>query len=138
MDKFHALADPTRRKIIEALAREGQLSATEIAGRFAITPQAISQHLKALRESCWVEVERRAQQRIYRVNPETTEELEEWTRQLRMLWSQRYDALEQVIAAEKKRINLERQPTDPEEQKVDSEKEQVEREIIPEKQLRLF
>jgi len=131
MDKFHALADPTRRNIIEALAKEGQLTATEIAGRFAITPQAISQHLKALRESRWVEVERKAQQRIYRINPETTGELEEWARQLRMIWSQRYDALELVIEAEKQRI-------DPENQQSDPEKQQVDREFVSEKQLRLF
>jgi DNA-binding transcriptional ArsR family regulator len=104
MDKFHALADPTRRKIIEALASQGQLSATQIAGQFPISPQAISQHLKVLRETRWVQVEKRAQQRIYHINPEATGELEDWAHQLRMLWSQRFDALEQVIEAEKGRL----------------------------------
>ena len=103
MDKFHALADPTRRKIIEKLAESGQLTATEIAGLFPISPQAISQHLKVLSEAGWVQVEKRAQQRIYRINPEATLELEDWAHQLRMLWSRRFDALEQLIEAEKKR-----------------------------------
>ena len=104
MDKFHALADPTRRKIIEALAREGQLTATEIAEQFPISPQAISQHLKVLREARWVQVEKRAQQRIYTINPLATTELEDWAHQLQMLWSQRFDAMEQVIESEKARM----------------------------------
>jgi DNA-binding transcriptional ArsR family regulator len=104
MDKFSALADPTRRKIVELLAREGQLNATEIAERFPVSPQAISQHLKVLREANLVQVEKRAQQRIYQVNPEAVVELEEWARQLRQLWDQRFDALEEVVEAEKKRL----------------------------------
>ena len=103
MDKFHALADPTRRKIIEALAGQGQLSATEIADQFPISPQAISQHLKVLRETRWVQVEKRAQQRIYRINPDAMLELEGWASQVRQLWSQRFDAFEQVVQREKGR-----------------------------------
>jgi DNA-binding transcriptional ArsR family regulator len=104
MDKYSALADPTRRKIIELLARAGQLSATEISDQFPVSPQAISQHLKVLREAQLVQVEKRAQQRIYRLNPGTMLELENWTRQLRQLWNQRFDALEQVLEAEKERM----------------------------------
>jgi DNA-binding transcriptional ArsR family regulator len=110
MDKFHALADPTRRKIIEALASQGQLSATQIAGQFPISPQAISQHLKVLRETRWVKVEKRAQQRIYQVNVEASDDLEAWAHQLRMLWSQRFDLLEQVIESEKGRLKAENTP----------------------------
>ena len=104
MDKFHALADPTRRKIIENLAKYGQLSATEISDQFPVSPQAISQHLKILREASWVQVEKRAQQRIYRIDPQATLELEDWARQLRLLWSQRFDALDQVLETEKRRL----------------------------------
>ena len=104
MDIFQALADPTRRKIIEMLARDGQLSATEISDRFSVSPQAISQHLKVLREARLVQVVKRAQQRIYQVNPEAMLELEAWARQLRQLWDQRFDALDQVLEVEKKRL----------------------------------
>ena len=48
MDSLAALADPTRRRIVESLAK-GALSSGEIAARFAITAPAISQHLKTLR-----------------------------------------------------------------------------------------
>lgn len=103
MDKFSALADPTRRKIIEMLAKEGQLPATEISERFSITPQAISQHLKVLRKAKLVQVEKRAQQRIYRINPDAMLELEDWARQLRQLWNQRFDAFDRVLAEEKRK-----------------------------------
>lgn len=103
MDQFQALADPTRRKIVEELAQQGQLSASEIAERFPITPQAISQHLKILREAKLVLVERRAQQRIYRVNPDAMLELEEWASRLRSLWEQRFDALEKLLKEDEER-----------------------------------
>jgi DNA-binding transcriptional ArsR family regulator len=104
MDIFAALADPNRRKILEMLAMHGQLSATEISDHFPISPQAISQHLKILREAKLVRVEKRAQQRIYQINPETMLELEGWARQLQQIWTQRFDAIDEVLKAEEKKV----------------------------------
>jgi len=103
MDMFSALADPTRRKIIEILATNGQLSATEICEKFPFSPPAISQHLKILREAELVQVEKRAQQRIYTLNPRALLGLQDWTQQITRLWNQRFDALEKVLEAEKKK-----------------------------------
>lgn len=103
MDIFQALADPTRRQIIELLAQYGQLPATEISDNFPVTPQAISQHLKVLREANLVKVEKRAQQRIYRINPAAMLDLEEWSRQFRQLWNQRFDAMDRVLQEEKRK-----------------------------------
>lgn len=103
MDIFYALADPTRRKILELLASQGQLSATEIYSNFAVSPPAISQHLKILREAKLVKMEKRAQQRIYQINPEAMLELEDWSRQLSQLWNQRFDALDKLIEVEKRK-----------------------------------
>jgi len=103
MDAFSALADPTRRKIIEILATNGQLSASEICEKFPVSPPAISQHLKVLREAKLVHMEKRAQQRIYRLNPEALLALGDWTKQITQLWNQRFDALEKVLEAEKKK-----------------------------------
>jgi len=100
MDKFHALAEPTRRRIIELLAREGALSATEIGARFPVSAPAISQHLKVLREAGLVRVERRAQQRIYRINPAAMVEVEEWAQRVRRLWNRRFDALDALLREE--------------------------------------
>ncbi len=76
MDKFTALSDPTRRKIIEMLAHGSALSAREICDQFSVSSPAISQHLKILREANLVRMEKRAQQRIYQLNPEPVIELE--------------------------------------------------------------
>jgi DNA-binding transcriptional ArsR family regulator len=100
MDVFSALADPTRRKIIEILAHGGQLPAAEIAAHFPVSAPAISQHLKALQEARLVSVEKRAQQRIYRLNPQAMLELEDWSRRLRNLWNERFDALEILLEQE--------------------------------------
>lgn len=103
MDIFFALADPTRRQILEILASHGPLSASEIYDQFPATPQAISQHLKVLREAKLVRVEKRAQQRIYQLNPNAMHGLEQWARQLTQLWNQRFDALDKLIEAEKEK-----------------------------------
>jgi DNA-binding transcriptional ArsR family regulator len=102
MDIFFAIAEPNRRKIIEILARHGQLSATEISDRFEVSPQAISQHLRVLREADLVQVEKRAQLRIYRINPDAMLELEDWARRVRRVWNQRFDALEKIIEEKRK------------------------------------
>jgi DNA-binding transcriptional ArsR family regulator len=104
MDVFEALADPTRRKIMELLADRGPLTATDICSRFPVSPPAISQHLKVLREAQLVQMDKQAQQRIYRINPQAMLELEDWARRLSQLWRERFDALDQVLAAEKKQL----------------------------------
>lgn len=103
MDVFSALAEPTRRKILEMLASKGELSATEIYEQFPVSRPAISQHLKVLREAELVSVEKRAQQRIYRVNPHTVLEVESWARRLAQIWEQRFDALEKLLQAEQEK-----------------------------------
>ena len=104
MDSFYALAEPTRRKIIELLAGQGELSATEICDRFQVSAPAISQHLKVLREAGLVQVEKRAQQRIYKLNPQAMTDVEEWARQVTQSWNERFDALEAVLQQEKKKL----------------------------------
>jgi len=100
MDMFSALAEPTRRSILEMLASNGELSATAISRKFRVSPPAISQHLKVLREARLVRMEKRAQQRIYEINPEAMVEFEEWARKMTFLWNQRFDALEKLLKEE--------------------------------------
>lgn len=106
MDTFTAIADPNRRLIIELLATHGQLTATEISGHFQISAPAISQHLKVLREANVVSMEKQAQQRIYRLNPEAMSEVEEWAKQYRQMWSRRFQALDSLLEARMKKLNL--------------------------------
>ncbi len=103
MDVFEALAAPTRREIIELLASKGQLSASEICSKFEVSPPAISQHLKVLREAQLVEVEIRGQQRMYRIDPQGIEEIDAWSQRMTRLWNKRFDALERVLKNETKR-----------------------------------
>ena len=105
MDMFVALADPTRRHILELLASSGELSATAIYEQFPISPQAISQHLKVLREAQLVVMEKRAQKHLYRLNPQTLSQFEAWVTHTQQLWSERFDALDAVLEREKQKGN---------------------------------
>lgn len=104
MDTFAALGDPTRRSILEMLARKGQLSATEIYGNFRSSHPAISQHLKVLRDANLVHVTRRAQQRIYAINPDPLLQMEGWIKRMTEMYDERYEALDRVLAAEKEKL----------------------------------
>jgi len=97
MDAFTALAEPTRRNILEMLAARGSLAATDIYRQFPATPPAISQHLKVLREAKLVRVEKRAQQRIYYVNPEPMKELEKWIKQFAAVKEQEFRKLDILL-----------------------------------------
>ena len=104
MDMFVALADPTRRAILEILASSGELSATAIYEHFAVSPQAISQHLKVLREANLVVMGKRAQKHLYSLNPQTLSQFETWVQQTRRRWEERFEALDKVLEAEKQKL----------------------------------
>jgi DNA-binding transcriptional ArsR family regulator len=100
MDTFTAISEPTRRAILEMLTG-GELAAGVIYRRFSSSPPAISQHLKVLRESNLVRVERRAQQRIYYINPEPMRELEKWVRQFAGKLDEQFKRLDLLLESEK-------------------------------------
>jgi len=102
MDSLAALADPTRRRIVETLA-EGALSSGDIARRFSISAPAISQHLKTLRRARLVRVRAEAQRRIYELDFEGVDEMSAWISQIRRHWSTKLDALEVQLRAEQAR-----------------------------------
>jgi DNA-binding transcriptional ArsR family regulator len=105
MDMFSALAEPTRRNIVEILAKNGELSATDISDRFKTSAPAISQHLKVLREAKLVQMEKRAQQRIYKVNTNSILELESWVHKITGMWNKRFEALDKVLEEEKSKMS---------------------------------
>lgn len=96
MDTFTALADPTRRQIIESLAVD-ESSFGDLADKFDMSRPAVSQHLKVLREAGIVSSRADAQRRIYRLNDDSLDELEAWLGKVRDFWSQRLDRLEQLL-----------------------------------------
>ena len=99
MDTFTALADPTRRHIVETLAL-GESSFGDLADRFEMSRPAVSQHLKVLRDAGIVASRADAQRRIYRLNDDSLDELEAWLGKVREYWKQRLDTLEQLLNEE--------------------------------------
>lgn len=99
MDSLAALADPTRRRIVETLA-QGALTSGEIAGRFEVSAPAISQHLQTLRRVGLVKVTPRAQQRIYELDMHGIDAVSGWADQIRRFWAARLDALEAGLREE--------------------------------------
>jgi DNA-binding transcriptional ArsR family regulator len=97
---FTALADPTRRRIVELLAQR-ELPAGEIADRFDVSAPAISQHLKILREAQLVSVRADAQRRIYGIDPAGFAELDQWLTRVKRFWPARLDALERQLRRKK-------------------------------------
>ncbi len=105
---FCALADPTRRDILELLAENGQMSATAIYDNFSLTHPAVSQHLKVLRQAELVRWEKSAQRRIYSLNPEPMRQLGQWVSQMTQLWEERFGSLDRVLEEEKQKMVRER------------------------------
>ena len=104
MDMFVALADPTRRNILELLAASGELSATALYEHFPVSPQAVSQHLKVLREAHLVEMEKHAQKRLYRLNPQTLSQFEVWVKHMQQRWEERFAVLDTILESEKQKL----------------------------------
>lgn len=96
MDTFIALADPTRRQIIETLAA-GERSFGDLAEQFHMSRPAVSQHLKVLRDTGIVTARAEAQRRIYKLSDEGLDELDAWLEKVRKFWSARLDTLEQLL-----------------------------------------
>jgi DNA-binding transcriptional ArsR family regulator len=96
MEAFAALADPTRRRIVEMLAAR-EMRAGDIARRFDMTPPAVSQHLRTLRNAGLVHVRRDAQRRIYALDPRGLAEIDAWLARYRRFWHDRLAKLEHEL-----------------------------------------
>jgi DNA-binding transcriptional ArsR family regulator len=90
---FTALSDPTRRDIVARLSA-GDATVTELAEPYAMTLQAVSQHLRVLERSGLISRGRHRQTRPCRLEPATLEAALSWIEQSRRVWSQRMDRLD--------------------------------------------
>src|SRR5262245_18917326 len=93
---FAALADPTRRAIVARLAA-GEASVKELSRPFAISPPAISKHLKVLERAGLITRGRDAQLRPCRLETPPLQELSAWVEQFRALWAERFDRLDAYL-----------------------------------------
>lgn len=97
MHAFTALADPTRRQIVEMLAG-GERAVGDIVQHFAVSAPAISQHLKVLKSARLVTVRSDAQRRIYALDADGIDDVDAWLARIRRFWGGRLDELERQLA----------------------------------------
>ena len=99
-DVFSALADPTRRAIVERLLAEGDKTVGEIAKPFRISAPAITRHIQVLEDAGLIEKRVERQFRVVRARPDALRPLGSWYERQQRHWSDAFDRLEAVIAAE--------------------------------------
>jgi len=92
LDAFQALADPTRREIVEAL-RGGERQVNDVVDAVTIHQSGVSRHLRILREAGFVQVRADGPRRLYSLRPQRFRELDEWVAGYRELWDGRLDRL---------------------------------------------
>lgn len=94
---FVALADPTRRRVVETLARGGTVTATGLAEQLPITRQAVAKHLSALRGADLVTSTRVGRETHYQLHPQPLGEAAEWIQMVGAEWDGRLDALRRSV-----------------------------------------
>lgn len=96
-DIFQAIADPTRRAILEQL-RYGEQPVKQLASPFDMSLPAISQHLQILCQVGLVTQQRSGQQRLYRLNPEPLKQVSDWgVAHYEQFWQKKLDALSEYL-----------------------------------------
>lgn len=98
-DVFQAIADPTRREIIDLLA-DKTLPVNEVAGNFDISRPAVSKHIKILNECGLVVIRKKGRKRFCRADPRKLQEVAEWTARYQKFWTEKLDALEALLTEE--------------------------------------
>ncbi len=93
---FAALADPTRRAIVDRLAL-GEATVLELASPFAMSLPAVSRHLKVLEQAGLIERGRRGRERPCTLRPEAVAEVARWAEHTRRAWEQRLDRLDEFL-----------------------------------------
>ena len=93
---FAIIAEPNRRAILSLLIAAEQ-SVGEIERQLRMTQPTVSKHLRVLRDAGFVESTVDAQRRVYRLRPESLQELDDWLAPFRKFWSERVDALERHL-----------------------------------------
>ena len=96
---FHALADPTRRAVLDML-RQGAQPAGQIAGAFPVSRPAISKHLRQLRNARLVVEHRRGRHRYYQLNAEPLKAVDSWIDRYRVFWQANLDSLKVFVEQE--------------------------------------
>ena len=100
-DVFQAIADPTRREIINQLSNTAQ-NVNEIADKFMMSRPAVSKHIRILKECGLVRIEKRGRERFCHAQLDQLGEVALWVHQYRRFWNERLNQLEQLLIEENK------------------------------------
>jgi len=100
-DVFQALADPTRRSILQRLTQEPQ-NLNTLAEQFEMSRQGVSLHVKILRECDLINIEQQGRERYCRLKPEKLVEVADWLRPFQKLWEGRFEHLDILLNQLKK------------------------------------
>jgi len=95
-EAFAALGEPNRYRIVELL-RAGPRPVNDIGGRLRLNQPQVSKHLRVLKQAGLVDVEPRAQQRLYELRPEPLRRVHEWLGRYRQLWEARFETMDALI-----------------------------------------
>lgn len=97
-DVFQAIADPTRRQIINLIAHKS-MNLNAIAEHFEVTRPAISNHIKILYECGIISIEQSGRERFCKIQPTNLREVADWVEPYRELWEQKLDSFEEYLNA---------------------------------------
>lgn len=98
-DIFQAIADPTRREIIDLLANK-TMSVNDVANRFEISRPAVSKHIKILNKCGLVVIRKDGRKRYCRADTRKLMQVIEWAQRYRKFWNEKLDVLESLLAEE--------------------------------------
>jgi DNA-binding transcriptional ArsR family regulator len=94
-DSFNAIADPTRRQIVDVLARRGSIAVGALVLTLGLSQPAVSKHLGVLRKVGLVAATKQGQQRVYRLNPEQLKPMYDWIKTYERFWTHQIDRIKQ-------------------------------------------
>ena len=95
-DVFQAIADPTRREIIQLIASKS-LNLNAIADNFAVSRPAISQHIKILVECGLIVIQKQGRERYCEAKLQKLDEVSSWAERYRKVWADQFDALDDLL-----------------------------------------
>lgn len=96
-DVFQAIADPTRRAILTLIAMQA-MTPNAIADHFKSSRQAVSKHIQILSECELVKQKQQGREIYYHLNPQKMKEVDKWLEQFRVMWEQKFDSLDKLLA----------------------------------------
>ncbi|MED4239990.1 ArsR/SmtB family transcription factor [Priestia megaterium] len=101
-DIFQAIADPTRRKVLELLS-EKELPISEITSHFSISRTAIVKHLHILSEADLVHGQKKGREKVYYLQPKPLKEVQDWLSYYEQFWTNKLSILQHIVERDEER-----------------------------------